>query len=194
MLEIAECIVGGDDQALGLRNGGDAGLHIDLGLIQLLGIVRAVLLVGITIRLVGIAEGIDDVLHIDLGVGDRLESMRVEGTVIVVMLSACLRMAFFLFLRLEGLDTLGQLDNGRLGAARLDQPRQETFKSQTIDQNHIRLCQRRRIRWLGLIDMAVAVRADQIGQRNLVAADVLGEILDDGKAGNNLQVSRKSGG
>ncbi len=138
---------------------------------SLSGVGGGVGLVGVAAGRIGRAEGVGDVLHIDLRIGDRLEGVRVD--VAVVMPSAsCGRPAFGglgflgeLRLELERRHALGQFDDGRLGAAGLDQALQKAFEMQAVDQHDIGLGHRRRVGRARLVDMRVAVRADQRGER-----------------------------
>ena len=91
-------------------------------------------------------------------------------------------------------DALGQLDDGRLGAAGLDQTLQEAFEMQAVDQHHVGLGHGGRVGRARLVDMGVAVRPDDRRDRDAVAADILGEVADDREAGDDVEPIGLRGG
>ena len=56
-----------------------------------------------------------------------------------------------------------------------------------VDQNDVGLCHRHGIGRARFVDMRVAVRPDDGDDVHTVAADVLGEIGNDGEAGHHLE-------
>ncbi|MNE24679.1 hypothetical protein D3C80_1179760 [compost metagenome] len=221
VFEITEGIMRGDDDALFRRDGGNLGLHLlvqsgklgDIG-IGIGGVCGAT-------GLVDLAKCAGNVLHIDFRVLDRLPGMRVKFTVMVVAFMAVvvivglggfvavagffgLVVMAFLFLRFrmgmagrffgkfQRLDTLGQFNDRRLGAAGVDQPLQEAFKFKAIDQHDASLADGNRIGRARLIDMRIAIRTDERGDLDAVAADIFGEIGDNRETGHDLEFGSRS--
>ena len=159
--------------------------------VEFLGIGGGVGLVAIATRRVGRAEGVHDVFHIDLRIGDRLEGMRVDVAMLLASRpasSAAFGIGRAPCFMLIGSTPLVSSTMAALVALASTRRCQEAFEMQPVDQNHIGAGHRDGIGRFRLIDMRVAVRADQRGQFDPVAADILGEIADDGEAGDDLQL------
>ncbi len=164
----------------------------DSRVVEFLNVGGGVGLVGVAAGGIRRAERVGDVLHVDPGIGDRLEGVRVDRAMVVTRLGfggllafALMLMAFFL--HRQWLDALGEFDDGRLAGAGFDEALQETLEMQAVDQHHVRACHRHGIGGFRLVNMRIAIRADQRSQRNAVAADILGKVFDDREAGDDLQ-------
>ena len=103
---------------------------------------------------------------------------------------SCLRLgvpAFVILLHVDRLDPLCQFDDRRLGGAGFGEPLQESLEMQAVDEHDVGTRHCGGIGGLGLINMGVAVGADQSGQLDTVAADISGEVADDRETGDDLE-------
>ncbi len=179
----------GDDDALLFRDRLDRRLHFALKRVEFLGIGGGIGLVAVATLSVGGAEGVGDVLHIDLGIGDRLEGMRI-GLAISMGAFSGIGIGEFGF-EVDWRDALGQNGDRRLGGAGVDQALQKAFEMQAVDQHHIRTRHRHRVSRARLVDVGIAIRPDDGGQIDPVAADIFGEIGNDREAGDHFQRLRE---
>lgn len=216
MLEITEGIMRRDDDALLRRDRGDLRLHLLVQSGKLGDIGVGIRGIGRAAGFVGLAKGAGYVLHVDLGILDGLPGMGIVLAVMVmsfvamvvivgvsrfVLVAGFLRLVvvslLFLGLRMgvarglvgkpERLDTLGQLDNRRLRAARFNQPLQKAFEFQAVDQHHIRLADGDSIGRARFVDMGIAIRPDERGDLHTIPTDIFREVGDDREAGDDLQ-------
>jgi hypothetical protein len=72
-------------------------------------------------------------------------------------------------------------------ACGLHQPRQPALEAETVDDHEFRIRDLLRIRWRRRIDVHVAIGADKGAHLDAIAADVFGEITEDGKAGDDVE-------
>ena len=90
-----------------------------------------------------------------------------------------------------GVTPLVKFDDGGLGGAGVDQALQEALEMQAVDQHDIGLGHGDRVGRARLVDMGVAVRADDASSDvDAVAADIFGEIADDREAGDHFRAAR----
>jgi len=85
-------------------------------------------------------------------------------------------------------DTLGERDHRRLAARCLDETIKKPFQVQAIGQNYVGFAHGNRVGRLGFIGMGVPIGRNQGGKGDPFTAHIPGEIADDGKRGDDLQL------
>jgi len=86
----------------------------------------------------------------------------------------------------NGLDAGRGNDKGSLEVCRLGQALQPAFKLKTVNNQHIRFAHGARVLRSRLVDVRVTIRADQSGQLDMIAADTLHHVAQDGEGCDNI--------
>src|SRR5208337_1807612 len=161
--EIAESVMGRDDLPAPRRNFRDFRRDVFLKYVELAEIIIRIGTIDRSATGIDSDQGIADIGNIDLGIGDRLPGMRVWPD--TPFLAHLLR-AY----------TLCRDNDRGLCAGRLDQTIDPTLQTEAVHQNEPCGAELFRVGRLWLIDMGVAIRADECRDLDPLAADIAGEI------------------
>ena len=166
--EIAEGVMGRDDAATLLGNGGDRLLDFRVERVELGEIGVGVGLIGLGALRIDGRQRFPDRLDINFGVGDVLPSVRILSLFV-----------------LSRSDAFAQGEHLALAFGGSDETVEPAFKSEPVDENEPRLRDAAAVGRTGLVDMGVAVGPDDGGDGHPVAADLPHKIADNRKAGDD---------
>ena len=157
--------------------------------LRLIGLgIRVIMVAPVRIRR---AEGLGNVADVYFGIRDRLERMRID----IARAMSVGRAPTLGFVVMDShrydFSAFCQLHDRGLRCAGVDEPLQEAFEPQPIDEHDIGGGHGDGIGRLRLIDMGVAIRSHERRQFDAVTANVPGEIGDDGEAGDDLEILRR---
>src|SRR5215211_1007514 len=178
MGKIAEGIMRRDHAAFVRWNPANGLHHLTLEAGELGDIGRGIVFERLAILLICRTESSRDVVDIDLGIADALERMRVDRA-----------LPFASLLGGEGSRNHAFRGHGdlRLGAAGINEAGDPALKPETVDYDDTGLRNPLEVHRSWLIDMGIAIGADERHDRHMVPADFLGEIAQDGEAGNDFE-------
>ena len=172
--QVAEGVVAGHHLALACRQTGNLRVGFLQQCVQARQVGIAALEVDIEVGRVQFAKCLGDIAHIDFGIGEALPRMRVKNRLAI-------------FIQHQRNNARAGVDPLALGFAAGQQALQPRLEAQPIGDDQVGTQQRLGVVRAGLVDMSIGIGIDQVGEFDMIATHLAGQVGEDAEARHHLQ-------